>query len=143
MAAINLIPNPTVLAVQAGIFLVNIVIVKKLLLEPYLKVRDRRDQLTIGSKDAAERASRDAEAAATEISQALTQTSIEAKAAREKLREAALVKKTSIVSQAEAEAKATIAAAEQEIARNLEQEKTKIPAIVKQLTEEVYRLALA
>jgi F0F1-type ATP synthase membrane subunit b/b' len=143
MATLNLIPNPPVLAVQAGIFLLNIVVVKKLMLEPYLKIRDRRDQLTVGSKDSAEKATREADTATAEIHTRLTGAATEAKAEREKLREVALERKATIVTKAEAEARATVAAAETEIKQAMAQEKTKVPAIVKQLTDEVYRLALA
>lgn len=143
MSTLNLIPNPPVLAVQAGIFLLNIFIVKKLILEPYLKVRDRRYALTIGSKEAAERASRDAESVASFIAAAITKTTGDVKNEREKIRDAALQKKAAIVASAEADAKAAIAAAEQEIRQDLAQEKLKIPAIVNQLADDVYRLALA
>ena len=50
MASLDLSPNPTVMMVQAGLFLVNFVAVKKLILEPYLKVADAREKLTSGDQ---------------------------------------------------------------------------------------------
>ncbi len=42
MADFNLVPVPKVLLVQAGIFVANAVIVRKLLVEPYLRLRAKR-----------------------------------------------------------------------------------------------------
>ena len=50
MSSLNLVPNPTIMAIQAGLFVANFVAVKKLLLEPYLKVYDQRQDLTVGNK---------------------------------------------------------------------------------------------
>lgn len=50
MAGLNLDPNPTVLVTQAGIFLASLYTVKKLMVEPYLKVKHKRDGITFGSK---------------------------------------------------------------------------------------------
>ena len=44
MASLELVPHPDVLVVQAGVFLANFVVVKKLLVEPYLTVRDKRER---------------------------------------------------------------------------------------------------
>lgn len=42
MADFNLVPVPRVLLVQVGIFIANTVIVKKLLIDPYLKLKAKR-----------------------------------------------------------------------------------------------------
>ena len=42
MADFNLVPVPRVLLVQAGIFIANTIIIKKLLIEPYLKLKAKR-----------------------------------------------------------------------------------------------------
>lgn len=46
MSSLNLEPNIQVIAVQAGFFLTNLVIVKKLMLEPFLKVQKSRSAVT-------------------------------------------------------------------------------------------------
>ena len=55
MASLILVPDPEVLAIQAGLFLVAVGVVKKLYVEPYLAVRERRQAATVGSKDEAAR----------------------------------------------------------------------------------------
>ena len=50
MSSLNLVPNLNVMAVQAGIFVANFLLLRNLLLEPYLKVYDKRQNLTVGSK---------------------------------------------------------------------------------------------
>jgi len=52
MAELNLVPNPTLLVVQGGVFLTNIWLINKLILKPYLKLKEARDRLTIGNQDA-------------------------------------------------------------------------------------------
>lgn len=52
MAELNLVPNPTLLVVQGGVFLANIWLIDKLILKPYLKLKDARDRLTVGNQDA-------------------------------------------------------------------------------------------
>ena len=51
MSSLNLVPNVAVMAAQTGIFVANYYAVKKLLVEPYLKVYDKRRSLTVGSKE--------------------------------------------------------------------------------------------
>lgn len=143
MASLELIPKVPVLVVQGAVFLANIVIVKKLLVEPYLQVKDRRDKVTVGSKDDAVRFLAEAERVSQHIAERLQTAYDAAKAEREKIRAAALAKRDTIVSAAEKEAKAHMDVMERQVRDSLDQEKQKVPAIVKSLTDEVYRIALA
>ena len=49
MADFNLVPVPRVLLVQAGIFIANTIIIKKLLIEPYLKLKAKRDSIILNA----------------------------------------------------------------------------------------------
>ena len=142
MSSLNLIPNPPVLAVQAGIFLVNCVIVKKFFVEPYLTVRDRRDRLTIGNKDEAIKALSKGEAIATEIASTISNAADQAKKERERLRNIAMEKRAGIVQAAEADARAAVDAIEKQIQADVLAEKAKIPSVVQALSKQVYELAL-
>ena len=142
MASLNLVPNPPVLIVQAGIFLANLAIIKKLYVDPYLTVRDRRDALTLGNKDAAAAALQEAEATQQKIAHVLAGAVDAAKKSRETVRLAAIEKRNGILGLAEAEAKAVVQAVEKQIQAELAAEKAKVPAIVAALTQEVYQLAL-
>jgi F0F1-type ATP synthase membrane subunit b/b' len=143
MATLNLIPNPMVLGAQVGVFLANFVAVKKLFVEPYLSVRDRRQALTVGSQDEAAKALAKSEELTSQIERQLVAAASEAKAEREKIRDKALAKRSSLLAVAEADAKEKVAAVEREIQGEVKAETAKIPAVVQTLTDEVYRLAMA
>jgi F0F1-type ATP synthase membrane subunit b/b' len=143
MASLNLVPNPPVLAVQAAIFLTGLVVVKKLFVEPYLTVRDKREKLTLGSKDEAQKLLAECDRISQDITAKLNQAVADAKQARDKVREAALAKRQTALSAAEGDSKKLVAEVENQIKQDLAAEKAKVPAIVKSLTDEVYKLALA
>lgn len=143
MASLNLIPNPPVLAVQAVVFLTGLAIVKKLFVEPYMELRDKREKLTVGSKDVASTLLKQADEISLQITAKLNATLEEAKKSREKTRDAALTKRQAALGAAEAESKKLIQDVENQIKQDLAQEKAKVLLIVKNLTEEVYKLALA
>lgn len=143
MASLNLVPNPPVLAVQAVVFLVGLAVVKKLFVEPYLSVRDKREKLTVGNKDEAQKLFQEAERVAQDVTTRISVAVDEAKKARGKTRDAAIAKRQAALAVAEGESKQLIAAVEKQIQQDLAEEKAKVPAIVKSLTDEVYKLALA
>ncbi len=143
MASLNLVPNPPVLAVQAVVFLMGLAVVKKLFVEPFLELRDKREKLTVGSKDEAVKLLAEADRVSLDITAKLNTAITEAKQAREKTRDAAIDKRTAALSAAEGESKKFLAEVESQIRQDLAQEKAKVPAIVKSLTDEVYKLALA
>lgn len=138
MASLNLIPNPSVLAVQAGVFMANVVVVKKLFVDPYLKVRDARDNATQGSKEEADRLYSKSETLAEEIQQKITQASAEARQTREGIRQDAIAKRRKIMQEAESEARQKVDEVEQRIKSELAEQQKRIPEIVGQLTDEVY-----
>lgn len=142
MASLNLIPNPSVLAVQTGLFLANIYVIKKLIVEPYMVVREQRDRLTVGSKDEAEHAIEESKKVFEYIKDALHSASLKVKDEREGLRQNALMQRKEIISAAEQEAKAEINDISQQIQKTLEVEKQKIPAVVQGLTTDVYSALL-
>ncbi len=49
MSSLNIAPNPKAVALLLIIFLANILIIKKLILESFLKLKKHRDALTTGS----------------------------------------------------------------------------------------------
>lgn len=143
MASLNLIPNPPVLAVQAVIFLANVVLVKKLFVEPYLQVKDRRDKVTIGSKDDATRLLAEAEQISQRVNERLQSAYDAAKVEREAIRNAAIAKRDDLLAAAEKDAKAHVESVERQIGDAMTREKAKVSGVVESLTDEVYRIALA
>ncbi|SME91162.1 ATP synthase F0 subunit B [Pseudobacteriovorax antillogorgiicola] len=134
MSSLNLVPNPTVMTVQAGIFIANFFVIKKLLLEPYLKVYDKRQNLTVGNKSEAESLLQKNETTLKQIKETLQAASDEATSIRSELTAQASVKKGQLISSAEQEAKATIESVRSQITESLAEERRKIPNLVDDLT---------
>lgn len=139
MASLNLMPNPGVFLVQTGLFLANVFVVKKLMLDPYLKVKAKRDALTVGGKADASTLMLQNEKNMGYIKQRVDEAFNLARQQSEKLSAEANKKRDDILVHAEKDAKAFLAQAQQEISAELLREKAKIPAIVKDLTENLYQ----
>jgi F0F1-type ATP synthase membrane subunit b/b' len=142
MANLDLIPKVPVLAVQAGIFIANLGIMKKLFMEPYLKVRIAQDNQTIGSQGDAARLLNEADQVSSEINSRLQAALRLAKEGREKVRGAAIAERQALLNSAQEDVKTELEKVEAEIKRQLEHERQKVPNVVASLTSELYEIAL-
>jgi len=138
MSQLNLKPDPIVLGVQAVIFLVNMFIVKKLMLEPYLSVRSRRDAQTGGSQDAAQKLQNEAEALEAKITDRMRTAHKESAQVREGIKKEALDKRAAILAKAESESKAEQARIESAIATNLKEERARQDQSIKTIAEQFF-----
>lgn len=128
MSGLNLTPNPMVIAVQGGIFLSALVIIKKNFLEPYVKLRSLRDQLTTGVKGSADGLNAEAEQMASKINQSTESCIQSVKAETTALREQASEKRQELVTAAEKEAEEFMKSARDELRSTLREEGTKVEA---------------
>lgn len=142
MANLDLIPKLPVLAVQAGIFVANLGIMKKLFMEPYLKVRNAQDSQTIGSHGDAARLLAQADQISAEINSRLQAALLKAKSEREAVRGAAVARRQTLLGAAQAEVKSELDRVEEEIKAQIEAERAKVPNVVASLANEVYKIAL-
>lgn len=144
MASVNdlLIPKPQVMAVQAVIFCAALVIIKKFIIDPYLKVRDKRESFTSGSKDQAKDLIKKSSDLDFKIESSLNKAREDSRQIKKEKYEAAIEQKEKIVSQADADAKATVGAMTENIKKQISEEKALIPAFVAQLTEQFYEKTL-
>ncbi len=136
MSSLNLTPNPTIMVIEAGVFLVNFLVVKKLLLEPYLSVNAKRKQLTEGNQSQAEHLEIENQQSAQKIKTQLGMVADESRALREQAVLSAKSKRDSIVHSASEVASQTIESMRQELSRELAAEQARIPALVERLTKE-------
>lgn len=140
-SSLNLSPDPIVIGVQAGLFLANMYVVKKLMLDPYLKVRSAREAKTGGSQDDAQALL----AKAAELDQAMTEkmrvAHKAASATRESIKSAAQAQRASTLAKAEAAAKKEQTEIQNAISANLAEERSKQQQTVGQITDEFVRLA--
>ena len=74
MSSLNLTPNPSILLVQLGLFLANLFVIKKLILQPYLALRARREAMTTGNAGEAQKLAHEASEKAKQIDDKLTNT---------------------------------------------------------------------
>lgn len=138
MSSLNLNPNPTVMLVQTGIFIANFWAIKKLFLEPYLKLADKRSNLTFGNREEADALNRRNEEALKKLTAKLEQARDEAAKMRHQVAEQTEVKRQSVVGDAESEAKKVVEEVRASIQIELEKEKSKLPGLISELTDEIY-----
>ena len=55
MSSLNLTPDPQLMFAQATIFIANMYVVKRYLINPFMKIKEQRDALTDGSEHEAVR----------------------------------------------------------------------------------------
>ena len=143
MGSLNLTPNPSVLLVQTGVLIANVVVVKKLLLDPYLKVYEKRQSMTKGSKNKASELIKHNEGALIDINKKIESAASGARDHREKLYQEAVAKRETMIGKAESDAKSIIEDAKKRVSAELQEEKNKIPQVVKKLSDELYQHTMA
>lgn len=142
LAALNLTPDAGLVLTQAGLFLTNLYVVKKLMLDPYLKLKDKRYQLTLGGQKEAQEASQDVAAKTKLIDSKIAEAMGQAKLFREERKAQAQAKQLEMVDGAKAESKKKVEAVGAQVSAALEEELKKIPALVKSTTDEMFSAVL-
>jgi F0F1-type ATP synthase membrane subunit b/b' len=140
-SGLNLSPNITVIAIQAGIFLTNMFVVKKLMLEPYLRVRDARMKKTGGSQDDAQSLRSKALELDGQIASKMKEAHRQASEVREKIKSEAITKRNLLIAEAEKSAKEEQSKLLKDIQANLTEERTKLAATVDELSKNFVNLA--
>jgi len=138
MSQLNLKPDPIVLGVQAAIFLANMFVVKKLMLEPYLSVKSRRDAQTGGSQDTAQKLVLEAQTLESKITDRMRVAHKDASQTREAIKKEAWVKRSAILAKAETEAKAEQEKTEAAIAANLKEERSRKDETIRTIAEQFF-----
>lgn len=142
MANLELLPHPVVTVIQGGIFLANAYVVKKLMVDPYLAVKKKRESRTSGAEEGSEAMVKEASElrvkAAKEIQAAQKVAFQEASSSKAE----ADSKKTELVSAAKASAEKEIETAVNDIQSSLEQALKQVPNAVAPLLDTMYDKAL-
>src|SRR5690606_9318688 len=108
--------------------------VKKLMLDPYLQLRERRDAATAGQKDEAQRLQASNEKSGTEITRQLEDAQRAIQSDRDRVRSVAMDKRASVMQAAEGDAKATLTAMREDLKKMVAEERTKLVAIADDLS---------
>lgn len=138
MSSLNLDPNKFILVTQLGIFLGSVVVVKKLMLDPYFKVKTKRDQLTIGNENEANSLAEKNKILVEEIDTKLKDAYSFSNNIKSQNISKAEAKGQSILAEADEEIKEAFKQLKSQIASELQSETDKIPKIIKALSQDIY-----
>jgi F0F1-type ATP synthase membrane subunit b/b' len=139
MADLSLIPNPQVMAVQAGIFLANLYVVKKMFVEPYLELKDKRIRLTEGDKSQAGQILQECKVKAESIEENIKRAFAEADRIREEKRAYVLNQKECEINAAYLEANRYLKEKRETLNMEIKGELAKVNLAAEKLTIEVYQ----
>ncbi len=140
MAQLNLAPEPAIVAIQIGVFLANMVIVKKLFVDPYLRMRSKREAMTSGSKADATRLLYECDEIANKLQESIDSAAAAAASERERIKLQATKKRTEIIHAAEAKAKAELESVASRVKEELADQRRLLPKFITNLTDEVFAL---
>ncbi len=133
MADFNLVPNPVITAVQAGLFFVNMYVVKRFILDPYLKLRELRFGATGGSIEKAHTLNQESEKLQNNISEEVKKLQEEITAERDKALTEASTQKESLLAGARKEAEATLLSMREQISNEVDSQRSQIPDHVQKI----------
>jgi F0F1-type ATP synthase membrane subunit b/b' len=143
MSSLHLVPNPTIIAVQAGVFLANFVIVKKLYLDPYLKLTGKREGMTDGSQEESASIERKNAETSAQMETQLRELNEYTHEYRLRLNAEADDKSAKILQSAEKESESVLAEIQEEIKLAVAKESANIPETVEELTSAIYKQTLS
>ncbi len=143
MADFNLVPVPRVLLVQAGIFIANTIIIKKLLIEPYLKLKAKRLDYTERKQAAATARFAALEKELAELrAQRRSRLSALAQLRRKKY-EQARARREELIVTATRESEAAIKEAKSGLRKEFEAAQADLDSTVSDLSQEMFDLLLS
>ena len=138
MAHLNLVPDPAVVGIQVGLFVVNMAIVKKFYLEPYLRLRASRDTLTSGSRADAARLLYECDEIARKVQGSIEEAAASAASHREAVKAATTQRRIEIIRAAEEKARAEVEAVATRVKSEVAEQRAYLPKCVSDLTAELF-----
>ena len=143
MSSLNLVPNVAVMAAQTGVFVANYYAVKKLLLNPYLEVYDKRRALTVGSREDSIKLVQSNSDKEMKIKSDLEKAFADAKVILETSVTNASSEKEAIISSADAEVKSFLESARKDLSADLVEMNKKVPDMVDGITNVIFEKVLS
>lgn len=137
-AQFRLAIDPQVVGVQFGLFIVNMAIVKKFYVEPYLRLRHKRDVLTTGSQADATRLLFECDEIARKVQDTIEEAAAVAASERERVKSAAMQKRMEIIRSAEQKARSEFDTIASRVKAEVEEQRSLLPKVVAGLTAEFY-----
>ena len=138
MAHLNLVPDPAVLGVQVGLFVINMAIVKKFYLEPYPKLRTNRDILTTGNRADAARLLYECDEIARKVEDSIEDAAASAASHREAVKATTTQRRMEIIRAAEEKARAEVEAVALRVKNEIAEQRTLLPKYISELTADLF-----
>ena len=142
MSTLNLTPNPSILLIQLGLFLANLFVIKKLILQPYLELRTKREAMTKGNAGVAQKLTQEAAQKAKQIDDQLIAMRTDIATHATKLKNDTTAKARETIRNAEQEAKKFITENERVISEQVRAEETKLPELVNSTAKTLFEQAI-
>jgi F0F1-type ATP synthase membrane subunit b/b' len=139
MAELNLHPNLIVTPIQMLIFLGNTLIVKKMILDPYLELKAKRLGRTKGASTGASQKLREAEEKEARIQARIAETHNQIRSESKQIRDIALEKQQQQVKAAIAKAETYYEEALGQISNNFDEALRDVARSIDPLVEEMYQ----
>lgn len=138
MAQLNLVPDPAIVAAQIGLFVVNMFVVKKLFLEPYFRLQQKREALTTGSQADAARLLYECDEIARKVQDSIDEAAAAAASERERRKAAATQRRLEIIRGAEEKARAEVEAVASRVRAEVAEQRALLPKAISDLTAELF-----
>lgn len=138
LAVLDLSVDPQILLIQSAIFLTNVVVIKKLMLDPYVLLRQKRDSETIGKEKQTMEAQKELVEKEVRYSDKIKSALSQAKLQKEQKRQGYLKQQKAEIDALKADVDSMIQKSREALRSQIQEEKAKIPDLVKKLAAEVY-----
>lgn len=142
MADINLVPDPQVIIGQGLAFGAAVYVVNKLILKPYLELRDRRALHTSGAKESSARMLEDIASKSLEIKETKSKIFGQINAQRAKYKEEATLQANEVIASARLAAENELKGFKKEIEQQLATERANVVTASKKICSEIFDSAL-
>ena len=139
MAKLNLQPDFSLIVIQSGLFLINLYIVKRFFVSPFLLLKSKRDEATLARFREAEKQKSECDHLLKKIEARLNEALLANKKLKEEIINKALLEQKEILSKSREASSSHIRKIKEEIEKRLQEECNRIPRLVDGLAEHIYK----
>lgn len=139
----NLIPNIYIMAIQLVVFLINIYIVKVFILEPFLRLKARRDEATSLLKNKTHLLAEENKKSISDIELAIQEVREYNRNVMETAKNKQQTENQNQIMQIKEEANARLAAFKQELEAQVKEQQSKVQSTVRELSKELHSKLLS
>ncbi len=138
MSQFNLIPNPTIVGIQFCIFMFVLVLIKNLFIKPYKLLREKRQALTIGTKQEGERLFEENQNIMNSIDSSIKEGQEKAKSIYQEISGASKAESEKLVTESEKNMQQELSELQSQIRADVESIGNEIKVASEKISKEVY-----